>query len=454
MPPSLDLNRRFVQLEQERISHLYKQPVHQPRHREGPETPTIESTVTPHASNNQSPTRIANRWNAPLPLRKSPTTINKYPSNLTPTPSPLRPMCSAVDRLRLWKPMQTNTSSNAPPLLPEEEQERIKDLMTNAWQESTRTSYATGLLTYHVFCDQRNLDEAVRAPASTDLIIAFVSAMAGSLAGSTINNYISGIRTWHIIHHVAWNIDHLAVDTALRAATVSAPPKSSKPLRHPVTVDDLAAILNHLNKSNPLDAAIAACITTTFWSVSRLGEFTVQTISSFNSRRHTTARATALDHDRNGLQVRTFRLPFTKSAKEKGESTSWAQQPGPADPWQAFENHQHVNAPPPDAHIFAYKANRRKALTPLTKRKVIERVRSITSANNLPNFEGHGLRIGGTLEYLLRGIPFDVVQSMGRWKSDAFQLYLREHAQILAPYLQANPTINLEFVCIAMPPPR
>lgn len=83
-----------------------------------------------------------------------------------------------------------------------------------------------------------------------------------------------------------------------------------------------------------------------------------------------------------------------------------------------------------------------------------ERIKSITSANNLPSFEGHGLRIGGTLEYLLRGIPFDVVQSMGRWKSDAFQLYLREHAQILAPYLQSNPVLNTEFVRISMPPPR
>jgi len=363
-------------------------------------------------------------------------------------------MCPAGDRLRIWEPAPTNDTTSAPPLLPEGERERIKDLLTNAWQESTRASYGTGLLTYHVFCDQRNIDEASRAPASTDLIIAFVSAIAGSFAGSTINNYVSGIRTWHIIHHVPWNINHLAVDTALRAATASAPSKSTKPPRQPTTTDYLTSILNHLDKNIPLDAAIAACITTTFWSVSRLGEFTVRTISSFDGKRHATGRATALDQDRNGLQVRTFRLPFTKSAKEKGESTSWAQQPGPTDPWEAFENHQHVNNPPPDAHIFAYKTNRRKILTPLTKRKVIQRIKTITSSNNLPNFEGHGLRIGGTLEYLLRGIPFDVVQSMGRWKSDAFQLYLREHAQILAPYLQANPAINLEFVRIAMPPPR
>jgi hypothetical protein len=365
----------------------------------------------------------------------------------------LRPTCPASDRLRLWIPAQS--SSNASPLLAltEEKRERIKDLLTNAWQESTRASYATGLLNYHVFCDEMNISEEARAPASTDIIIAFISAIAGSLAGSTVNNYINGVRTWHIIHHIEWNIDHLAVDTALRAASASAPRTSKKPPRRPVTIDYLAAILNHLDKTNPLDAAVAACLTTTFWSVSRLGEFTVKAINRFNSRMHITTKATTLAEDRNGHQVRTFKLPITKCSKN-GESTSWAQQPGPADPWEAFENHQHVNAPPPGDHIFAYKTNRRKALTPLTTRKVFERVQAITTANDLPNFEGHGLRIGGTLEYLLRGIPFDVVQSMGRWKSNAFQLYLREHAQILAPYLQANPTMNLEFVRITMPPPR
>jgi hypothetical protein len=361
-------------------------------------------------------------------------------------------MCAAADRLRLWKPVSANSNPNTQ--FPEEERERVKDLLANAWQESTRASYATGLLTYHVYCDQKNIDEETRAPASSDLIIAFISAMAGSLAGSTINNYISGIKSWHVIHNVPWNVDQLAVDAALRAATVSAPSKSTKPPREPVTVSYLSAILNHLTRTDPLDAAIAACLTTTFWSVSRLGEFTVKTLNSFSTKKHITMSATTLDQDRNGLQVRTFKIPFTKMSKEKGETTSWAQQLGPTDPWEAFENHRQINAPPQNAHIFAYKTNRRKVLTPLTKRKVIERVRSIASANDLPIFEGHGLRIGGTLEYLLRGIPFEVVQSMGRWKSDTFQLYLREHAQILAPYLQANPAANSDFVRIAMPPPR
>jgi hypothetical protein len=104
MPPSLDLNRRLMQLEQEWISHCYTQPVPQPRHNEVPKTAASGSAETPHPSGNQSPTQIADQWNASLPPTKSPSSTNKYPSNLTPTPSPLRSLCPAADQLQLWKP--------------------------------------------------------------------------------------------------------------------------------------------------------------------------------------------------------------------------------------------------------------------------------------------------------------------------------------------------------------
>ena len=68
--------------------------------------------------------------------------------------------------------------------------------------------------------------------------------------------------------------------------------------------------------------------------------------------------------------------------------------------------------------------------------------------------QGHGIRIRSTLEYLLRGVPFDVMKVKGRWSSDAFTLYLRKHAQILVPYIQAVPAVHDAFVRLTMPPVR
>jgi hypothetical protein len=83
----------------------------------------------------------------------------------------------------------------------------------------------------------------------------------------------------------------------------------------------------------------------------------------------------------------------------------------------------------------------------------MNRLNIITSLLNLDSLKGHGVRIGGTLEYLLRGIPFDVVKSMGRWGSDAFVLYLRKHAVIMAPYLQRGLVLEA-FTRYTMPPVR
>ena len=68
--------------------------------------------------------------------------------------------------------------------------------------------------------------------------------------------------------------------------------------------------------------------------------------------------------------------------------------------------------------------------------------------------QGHGICIGSTLEYLLRRVPFDVMKVKGHWASDAFTLYLRKHAQIFAPYMQAAPLLHEAFICYTMPPIR
>ncbi|KAH9051685.1 hypothetical protein EDB87DRAFT_1571246, partial [Lactarius vividus] len=68
--------------------------------------------------------------------------------------------------------------------------------------------------------------------------------------------------------------------------------------------------------------------------------------------------------------------------------------------------------------------------------------------------QGHSIRIGSTLEYLLRGVPFDVMKAKGRWARDSFLLYLRKYAVTIAPYIQDVPNVHEAFIRYAMPPMR
>ncbi|KAL5476580.1 hypothetical protein ACEPAI_3260 [Sanghuangporus weigelae] len=245
-----------------------------------------------------------------------------------------------------------------------------------------------------------------------------VDVLADSLKDSTLqtygSDYIAGIRAWHVLHRVPWSINETELKSLLRGADSLTPDTSKRPAREPYTPAMMSILRAHLNLSDPLDAAVFACITTSFYSCARLREFTLPTQSAFLPHLHVKPSDVSERMDRQGRQVRAFTLPGTKTAPN-GEEVFWAAQEGPTDPLAAFQNHLDINSPP---------------------------------------LNGPFIRIGATLEYLLRGVPFDVVNAIGRWASDAFTLYLRKHAQILAPYLQATREVHGQFIRLTMPPPR
>lgn len=275
--------------------------------------------------------------------------------------------------------------------------------------------------------------------------------MAGAYSNKTLHNYVHGLRAWHILYGIPWTIDENEVRTMLNAAEKLAPPNSKRKKRRPYTPDFILAVKNHLDMSCPLDAAVYACLTTCFYAAARLGEFTVPRLNGFDPAKHVTPMGLSQSVDRLGNEMTVLRLPRSK-ANNQGEDVHWAKQEGGTDPVAALEHHRHLNAPPENGHLFAYKF--RDGHRPLTKPKFIQRVAAAARSAGLEPLQGHGIRIGATLEYLLRGVPFDVMKAKGRWASDAFQLYLTKHAQILAPYMQAVPNVQAAFTRYIVPPVR
>ncbi|KAL1948033.1 hypothetical protein VTO73DRAFT_12108 [Trametes versicolor] len=334
--------------------------------------------------------------------------------------------------------------------------QRIIVVTSQAWAESMAGTYGSGLLVFHVFCDIRGVPEEQRAPASELVILAFVASIAGAYAPSAISNYVNGVRAWHVIHGLEWAVDKDQLKAAIDGASKLAPDSSKKKKREPATVALLHSLSAQFDLSVSLDAAVWACVLVSFFSLARLGELTVKNQSAFKQASHPSRSSLRLERHRGGSEVRCIFLPCTKSAPQ-GEDISFARQSAPIDPWNALDIHLQLNDLPQDSHIFAYK--RRPADTvgiPLTKPEYNKRMKAALTAISAPTIHGHSLRIGGTLEYLLRGLSFETVKAIGRWKSDAFTLYLRKHAQVLAPYLQDNTDTWTEVsrLVIQLPPVR
>ncbi|THH29295.1 hypothetical protein EUX98_g4898 [Antrodiella citrinella] len=406
---------------------------------------TAELPVTPKLDASRRGSSSAHRSNPPT----APTTIR--PSNsasaATLTPSILRPKCAAAKRLIMWKP------SNVKAPLGEVE-ERVKWVMTNAWADSTLETYGAGLLAYQAFCDKYQIPEAERAPANTDILSSFVATLAGFYAGSTIRNYFFAVRAWHIIHRLPWTLDQDTIDAVLKGSQALTPPSSIRARRSPVTLEALSNIQRTLDLSQGRDAAVWACAVCCYYGIARLGELTVKTIAKFKAKptQYVRRQNVSLQVDRGGRKVTAIFIPVTKVSKS-GEEIYFAQQDGLTDPESALRNHFNINKPSDAEHLFMHTF--KKSRVPLSKDIMLKRLKVCAHFVDptASSFTGHSFRIGGTLEYLLRGVPFEVVKTLGRWSSNAFQIYLRKHAQILAPYIQNHPDYNT-FLQIAMPAVR
>ncbi|KAJ3834406.1 hypothetical protein F5878DRAFT_544885 [Lentinula raphanica] len=385
-----------------------------------------------------------------------------HPPNRSLLPSQLRPSCSARDRLTLWKPINERVlrdSEGNELALPKELGDRIEKVLAAAFAESTLETYAAGLLAFHVFCDSRGVEESQRAPCSVDLLQSWIATMAGNYAGTSIKNYLHGVRAWHIMHGIEWNIDKPTLDTIIRGAERLQPDRLKRKKRQPFTIEYITKILDDFDPQNQLDAACGGCLTTSFYCAARVGELTVPTLKDFTPDRFVTPSQIRTATDRNGFQTTVIHVPRTKSSPVEGEDLYFSQQLGQADPDWWLRNHLEINKPESTEHLFAYgqTIGRHENIFPdgrraLTKSAFIQRIYKAARNKNLPLLQGHGIRIGATLEYLLRGVPFDAVRVIGRWQSDAFLLYLRKHAEIMAPYLQ--PELHQAFIQYTMPPVR
>lgn len=72
--------------------------------------------------------------------------------------------------------------------------------------------------------------------------------------------------------------------------------------------------------------------------------------------------------------------------------------------------------------------------SPLTKSRFVEEVRSALSAANLPakDFAGHSFRIGAATTAATMGFDDSTIQTLGRWKSSSYLLYIRLEPHRLA----------------------
>lgn len=358
-----------------------------------------------------------------------------YTPNLTPAPSSLRPHVLAKERLLKWLPWKPLQDSSGDENSVQDE-ERLRNLLVLGWDESTLSTYGSGLLVFHVFCDSRAISDDQRTPTSCDLLATFISSLAGSYSRTAVSNYISGVRAWHLLHRISWEVNEAELEILLRACAKTAPTSSKRAKRAPWTPEIIERIHAKLDLTKHLHVAVYACLTSTFYAAARLGELTVPNLLDFNPAKHPQPPHVRVETDRSGHSSTIIHIPSTKSVPVGGEDIYWTEQPGITDPKAALAYHLSFNKPPNDGHLFAYPHE--NSFRPLSRLIFLKTVNTAASQAGLRHLHGHGIRIGATLEYLLRGVSLEAMKVKGHWASDAFTTYLTNHAHILAQHTRTR----------------
>ncbi|TRM69872.1 hypothetical protein BD626DRAFT_391849 [Schizophyllum amplum] len=333
-------------------------------------------------------------------------------------PSPFRPHCAAQDRLTLWtshhaEALQTRMDEYLPLML---QAQAVRQVIAG-YEPGTREGYGSGLVNFHVMCDEVGIDEATRMPAPPVLLAAFVAQYTGTFTDSTVKNYLAGLEAWHHINQAEWHGNERLVRLAMRAVT-KASVALKRPPRPPVLLAHLHALRDSLILESPRDAAVFALALAAFWGCRRLGELVPEAAKKYDPKRHLPRGANVVLTTFRGLEAMSFHLPWTKTTGAAGGTLILTQAPDdPLCPLAAFHNHTRRSPGiAGDQSFFAYIHSDGNARL-LIKGDVVNAINALIL--------GHSLRIGGSLEYLLEGVKIEFIMQLGGWTSTCFLIYWR-----------------------------
>ena len=246
------------------------------------------------------------------------------------------------------------------------------------------------------------------------------------MAHSTIRTYLSGVRQIQIARGFPDpHIDQMPrLRQVLKGVKVQEGRLGRTPRpRLPIT----PSILHKLKKvwltETPSynNVMLWAASTTTFFSFCRSGEITVECESRYDPAVHLSYADLAVDNAANpstiSIQIKSSKTDQTR----KGFKAYIGSTGDELCPVAALRSYLSLRGDQPGP-LFQWKDQ-----TPLSKTKFVEHVRLALTSANLPAhlYAGHSFRIGAATTAATAGVEDSTIQTLGRWQSSSYLLYVR-----------------------------
>ena len=237
---------------------------------------------------------------------------------------------------------------------------------------------------------------------------------------SSVRNYLSGVRTLHILHGLPFpHSEDFLLKLELRGISRLDPHVPARAT--PVTPSILSHFHQFMNPDDSLHCTVWACSLVLFFTMARLGSILPKTAST---PMHTILTKNRLNFSTEGLVVTLLHTKTIQFGRRrlhipllKNDSILC--------PVQAYHKalsyvHTDQNGP---AFVFSDK-NLNKVLTGTIFINTFRNVLKSGGLKNATDFTGHSFRRGGATWAFQVGIPGELIQICGDWVSDAYKRYL------------------------------
>ncbi|KAG2055718.1 hypothetical protein BDR06DRAFT_933241 [Suillus hirtellus] len=312
----------------------------------------IEAAAAGSWHSNGSPPQVREAAGATRPYERI-----RGPSDESCGPSSYRPSVLASERVLLWTtPHGVTFQNQLEQLYPESCVVKLFFVMAESLDERTRNDYGAGLLHFNQFCDRLSIPEQDRMPASEVLLSIFIADAAGSISGSTANNWLAGLRFWHVINGAQWHGERSeCLRHVQRGLRLLAPPNLN--LQHPpITLESLIQLHQGLDYSNTFDTAVLAIACLIFWCGCRLEELVIPAFDSFDMTKHVTRSILPIvTLESNNVRHSTLHIPWTKTTGNNGADINVTSRDHLTCPHAALFRHLEANPNiPSHAPLFSF----------------------------------------------------------------------------------------------------
>lgn len=306
-------------------------------------------------------------------------------------------------------------------------------LIGGAWSPATLKHYNAGVSKLVTFAREYNIPRTSLLPIDPTVLCHFVvwagpklnpdvqTPSSPPIKSNTIRTYLSGVKAWHLFHGIDYPHRETprveAMLTAAKRLEMEAEPGEKK---EPILIRHLYKLVENLADGNAEGQVAYTVALVAFWGMARLGEL-LKAASNLDQ-----VRVKDLIWDPHGRYVKIKIRAAKMAVVGEIQEIHLQRQSSLLDPIGAIQRLiENTNATDDDP-LFSYPTGDKRIT--LTKTRCLMLFSNTWMSQN-KKLTGHSFRVGGaSLRWNLNN-PLEEIVKVGRWKSKAYKLYIREYSE-------------------------